>query len=159
MTVHRGEPDKWPDLFKQGKLHVVCVAAGGFTTCDFVASTLGGMKQEQEVWPLTQLVNQKREVGTFWPRMALTVLPQLSDDRDADLIDIYVLERYFADVAEVNREYIKLPDVLVDLNSYLKWGNLQKPNDARYKRAISVAVRVLGAEPSIHNLWIANMLT
>lgn len=34
-TIHEGSPAEWPELFKQGKLHVVCVASGGLTTCDF----------------------------------------------------------------------------------------------------------------------------
>lgn len=32
---------------------------------DFAASTLGGMKQESEVWPLTKRVNRVGETGTF----------------------------------------------------------------------------------------------
>ncbi len=70
-----GAPEKWADLFKNKSLHVVCVAVGGLTTCDLAASTIGGMKQEGEVWPLTKKVNRLGETGTFWPRLPLTVVP------------------------------------------------------------------------------------
>ena len=69
IGIHREEPEDWPELFRERRLHVVCVAAGGLTTCDFCASTIGGMHQEAEVWPLTRRVNAVGETGTFWPRL------------------------------------------------------------------------------------------
>ena len=151
-TFLDGAPEDWPELFKQGKLHVVCVASGGLTTCDFVASTLSKMRQEQEVWPLTKRVNRLGEAGTFWPRFALTVVPQFAWESRAvsqDLSDF--LRKSFEDVAEANREHVKLPSLFLDLNPY--GGNYQRDV------ALPIARDILGAEPSILTVWIANQST
>jgi len=118
-NIHLEEFNGWLEGFKTNQVHVVCVAAGGLTTCDFLASTVGEMDQNKEVWPLTREVNLKGETGTFWPRFPLTVVPQFSWEGRGypDDIDLF-LERSFNDVVKANREYIKLDQLYVDLNSY-----------------------------------------
>ena len=152
ITIHECNPPEWPKLFEQRTLHVVCVASGGLTTCDFVASTLGKMRQEQEVWPLTMHVNREGETGTFWPRFALTVVPQFAWERRVMSENIQsFLRKTFEDVATANREHVRLPDVFLDLNPY--------GGDYQIELALPVAKEILGAEPSIRNLWVASKVT
>ncbi len=147
-VLHEGEPEHWVEQFKSGSLHLVCVASGGLTTCDFAASTVGGMRQEQEVWPLTKRVNRLGEVGTFWPRLALTVVPQTSWEERCAPEDIGAfLKRCFEDVAEANRLHIKLPDVFVDLNPYGGQFDLEK--------ALPIARDILSHEGTVRSLWFA----
>lgn len=151
-TRHEGAPRDWVERFKSGALHLVCVASGGLTTCDFAASTVGGMRQEQEVWPLTRRVNHLAETRTFWPRLPLTVVPQTSWEGRAapeDLDAFY--RRVFDDVAEVNRNRVKLPDLFVDLNPY----GGQFDRDA----ALPIAWDVLSCERTIVNIWFAAQVT
>lgn len=150
--VHDGEPKDWVERFKSNSLHLVCVASGGLSTCDFVASTIGGMRQEQEVWPLTQHVNRLGETGTFWPRLPLTVIPQTTwDGRGAQENIQAFLRKCFLDVAEANRLHIKLPDMFVDLNPY----------GGRFdgEKALPIAREVLSQESTIVNIWFAAQAT
>jgi hypothetical protein len=151
-TLHEGEPQDWVEKFKDGSLHLVCVAAGGLTTCDFAASTVGGMRQEQEVWPLTKRVNRLGETGTFWPRFPLTVVPQTSWEGRPAPEDINAfLRKCFFDAAEANRLHIKLPDVFVDLNPY--------GGQFEIVKALPIAREILSRENSISNLWFAAKAT
>jgi hypothetical protein len=151
-TVHNHELKDWPDKFKAKTIHLVCVAAGGLTTCDFAASTLGAMQQESEVWPLTKRVNRLGETGTFWPKLPMTVIPLLSwEDRPVPKdVDVF-LRSVFRDVAKANRDYIKLAVMYVDLNG---WGS---PYD--YARARRIAEDVLKDEASITELYFAPQTT
>lgn len=147
-VIHNGMPKEWPVLFRQRKLHVVCIASGGLTTCDFAASTIGGMRQEQEVWSLTKRVNHEGETGTFWPRFPLTVVPQLSwEDRSAPRDLEPFLRKSFWEVVKANRDYIKLPDVFLDLNPYGGHYDMEK--------ALIIAQEILCHDNTISNLWIA----
>lgn len=146
--LHEGEPPGWVERFKSGSLHLVCVASGGLTTCDFAASTIGGMRQDEEVWPLTKRVNRLGETGTFWPRLPLTVVPQTTWEGRSDPEDSEVfLRKCFWDVAEANRLHVKLVDVFVDLNPYGGQFDMEK--------ASPIAREVLSRESSILNLWFA----
>ena len=148
-NVCEGEPEDWVEKYKQGQLHLVCVAVGGLTTCDFAASTVGGMQQEQEVWPLTKRVNLEGETGTFWPRLSLTVVPQISWEQRPSPSDLdSFLRQSFMDVAKANREYVKLDDVFLDLNPY--GGHYDM------KKALPIAREILCSEKTIVNLWIAS---
>jgi hypothetical protein len=147
-----GEPEGWLDLFRNRALHLVCVAAGGLTTCDFAASTLGDMRQEYEVWPLTRQVNMLGETGTFWPRLLLTVVPTPyweGRPAPADLEEFY--RSSFLDVAKANREHIRLDVLFVDLNGY----------GTRYDFGIarSIAEAVLSNEAGIETLYFAPKAT
>lgn len=151
-TIVNGEPENWPDVFEAGKLHVVCVAEGGLTTCDLCACTLGGMKQEEEVWPLTKRVNLAGETGTFWPRFPLTVVPQpYWEGRPApsDLEDFY--RASFLDVATANREHVRLGVMFIDLNGY--------GTEYHFSAARRIAEDVLVCEPSIETIYFAEELT
>ena len=146
LTIHDQELAGWPELFKAKTLHLVCVAAGGLTTCDFAASTIGGMDQERELWPLTKRVNREGETGTLWPRFPLTVVPQLKwENRPTPQDKDQFLRQCFADVAKANRDYIKLEIMYVDLNPY--------GGDYDFKRARTIAEEVLTTEPSIMELY------
>lgn len=148
VTIINNAPKGWPDLFKTKSLHVVCVATGGLTTCDFVASTLGGMKQELEVWPLTKQVNHTGETGTFWPRFPLTVIPLTKwekRDETSDLESFY--RRSFTDVAKANREYIKLPEMFIELSGCERGIDVQT--------ARKIAEEVLSKETTIQTLFFA----
>lgn len=150
--IFNGEPKNWPDLFKGKELHVVCVAAGGLTTCDFAASTVGGMKQEAEVWPLTKKVNSLGETGTFWPQLPLTVVPTpIWEGRAApnNLGEFY--RQAFVDVAKANREYIKLDNLFVDLNGY--------GVNYDYDIARPIAETVLSTESIIKKIYFAKKAT
>jgi hypothetical protein len=148
-VIHKGTPKDWIERFKSFSLHVVCVASGGLTTCDFAASTIGGMKQEQEVWPLTKRVNQLGETGTFWPRLPLTVVPQTAFNGRPPIENIDdFLRNCFLDVAEANRLHIKQSDVYVDLNPYGGRFEMEK--------ALLIARQILSQESSIQNLWFAD---
>lgn len=151
-TLHDGTPDEWEGLFRSRSLHVVCVASGGLTMCDLAAATIGGMRQEDEVWPLTKQVNRLGETGTFWPRLSLTVVPQTKwETRGAPSDLAAFLRKCFLDVAEANRLHIKLPDVFVDLNPY---GGAFSMRDA-----VPIAREVLSREATIVNLWFASEVT
>lgn len=146
-TVHYCDLVDWTEKFKCGSLHLVCVAADGFTTCDCAASVIGGMNKVQEVWPFTREVNRRGEVGCFWPRLPLTLLPQTSWEGRPDRTDAHAfLQKCFSDVAEINRLHIKFPDVFVDLNSY--------GGDFETEIAFSIAREILSKETSISNLWL-----
>lgn len=143
-----GPPKGWPDLFKANSLHVVCVATGGLTTCDFVASTIGGMKQEAEVWPLTKHVNRVGETGTFWPRFPLTVIPQAKWEHRNDTHDLETFyRRSFDDVAKANREHIRLSEMFVELSG------CERGIDVNTARRI--AEDTLSKEPSIKTIYFA----
>ncbi len=147
-TFHDHELEDWHDKFKKKEIHLVCVANGGLTTCDFAASTLGGMKQESEVWPLTKRVNRIGETGTFWPELAMTVIPLLKwEGRPAPNDTEAFLKSVFLDVAKANREYIKLGVLYIDLNG---WGN-----SSDYALARRIAGEVLINEPSITDIYFA----
>jgi len=151
-TVHDQELKDWPDKFKAKTIHLVCVATGGLTTCDFAASTLAGLKQESEVWPLTKKVNRIGETGTFWPKFPMTVIPLLSwEDRPAPKDVDEFLGNVFRDVAKANRDCIKLDQMFVDLNG---WGS---PYD--YARARRIAEEVLKNEASITEIYFAPKAT
>jgi len=151
-TFLNGEPDDWIEKFKRSSIHFVCVASGGLTACDFVASTVGGMLQEQEVWPLTKRINRLGETGTFWPRLTLTAVPQFSfETRHApEDLDSF-LESIFTDVVRANNTYIKLPDLYVDLNNY--GGHFD------FSMALPIARQVLSNDHSISRVWFADELT
>lgn len=145
-TLHKGEPPNWVERFKNGSLHLVCVASGGLTACDFAASTIGVMRQQEEVWPLTYRVNEMGETGTFWPRLSLTVVPQMAWEtrkKPEDLENFF--RTCFLDVAKANRLYVKQADVFVDLNSGGGYF------DTRI--ALPIAREILMNESSIKNLW------
>lgn len=147
-TVHEHELEDWPDKFKKKEIHLVCIANGGLTPCDFAASTLGGMNQELEVWPLTKRVNRIGETGTFWPKLSMTVIPLLKwAGREAPNDSDAFLRIIFQDVAKANRDYIKLGLLYVDLNG---WGN---SND--YSQARRIAEEILKDEPSITDIYFA----
>ena len=150
-TIYNQELAGWPDKFKAMAIHLVCVAAGGLTTCDFAASTIGGMNQEGEVWTLTKRVNREGETGTFWPRFPLTVVPQLKWEARTTRDKDNFLRRCFADVAKANRDHVKLSVMYVDLNPY--------GGDYDYKRARTISEEVLKAEPSISEIYFAPELT
>ena len=151
-NIHDHDLKDWPDKFKAKTIHLVCVAAGGLTTCDFAASTLGGMKQESEVWPLTKKVNRLGETGTFWPKFPLTVIPLLSwEDRPAPKDVDEFLRSVFRDVAKANRDHIKLGGMYGDL---IGWDT---PFD--YARARRIAEEVLKNETSITEIHFAPKAT
>ena len=151
-TIYNQELAGWPDRFRAKTIHLVCVAAGGLTTCDCAASTIGGMNQEGEVWPLTKRVNREGETGTFWPRFPLTVVPQLKwETRQAPQDKAQFLRRCFADVAKANRDHVKLGIMYVDLNPY--------GGDYDFKRARTIAEEVLKSESSINEIYFATELT
>lgn len=144
--IYHHELPEWPKHFTERTIHFVRVAAGGLTACDFAASTIGRMNQESEVWPLSKQVNRFGETGTFWPRLPLTIVPQLIWDSRPSHQDMKeFLRRCFADVAEANREYVRLTVMLVDLNSY---GGCYD-----YKKARSIAEEVLATEATINELY------
>lgn len=144
--------DNWCDKFEAKEIHLVCVATGGLTICDFAASTIGGMNQEREVWPLTKKVNGTGETGTFYPRFSLTVVPLLKwEDRPTPDDPEDFLKRSFEDVAKANRDYIKLRTLYIDLNGY---GSDYPFDDAR-----RIAEIVLAAEPSIETIYFAPKAT
>lgn len=152
VVIHDGGLSDWIERFKSRTLHFVCVASSGLTPCDFTASTLGGMRQEDDVRPLTRRVNRKGETGTFWPKLPLTVVPQISwEGRQAPHDIDGFLRQCFEDVAKANREYVKLPEMFIDLN----------PCGGRFDmdRAMAVAREVLSREESISNIWFADKLT
>lgn len=110
-VIYDGELKDWPDRFREKAVHLVCVAAGGLTTCDFSASTIGGMGQESEVWPHTKRVNRMGETGTFWPKLPLTVLPKVKWDGRPQPPDLEVfLTQCFSDVEKANREHEETKD-------------------------------------------------
>lgn len=147
-TIHYKDIDNWCDKFKAKEIHLVCIAAGGLTTCDCAASTIGGMNQENEVWPLTKKVNRIGETGTFHPRFPLTVVPLLEwEDRPKPVDTDDFLTRSFQDVAKANREYIKLKTLYIDLNG---WGSAYP-----FYRAREIAERVLATESSIETIYFA----
>jgi hypothetical protein len=151
-TIHDQEIDNWCNKFKAKEIHLVCVAAGGLTTCDCAASTIGGMNQEREVWPLTKKVNRIGETGTFHPRIPLTVVPLLKwEDRPTPDDPDDFLRRSFQDVAKANRDYIKLKTLYIDLDG---WGSAYLFDDAR-----RIAETVLAAEPSIDHIYFAPKAT
>jgi hypothetical protein len=149
MTIiHDKELDNWCDKFKAKEIHLVCVATGGLTTCDCAASTIGGMDQHGEVWPLTKRVNRLGEAGTFYPRLPLTVVPLIKwEDRPAPDDSDEFLRRSFEDVAKANREYIKLKTLYIDLNG---WGS-----DYPFDRAREIAEIVLARDPDIETIYFA----
>lgn len=122
--------------------------------CDFAASTLGGIEQDK-VWKYTREVNKKGEVGTFWPRFPLTVLPQSYWEgrypRDRD----HFFEACLKDVALANREHVKLKDMYIDFNDYyggLFHSGVTKRSEIR--TAKSFARRILPEFAEIETLWI-----
>lgn len=151
-TIIDQELDHWPDKFKAKAIHLVCVATGGLTTCDCAASTIGGMNQEREVWPLTKKVNRLGETGTFYPRFPLTVVPLLKwEDRPEPSDTDDFLRRSFQDVLKANRDYIKLKTLYIDLNG---WGS-----DYPFDRARQIAEEVLSGDPGIETVYFAPKAT
>lgn len=146
VRLFYGKPPGWVDKYKNNTLHLVCAASLGRTMCDLAASRIGRMKQTQEVWPLTMRVNIHGETGTFWPLLPLTVVPQLSwPGRHAPVnLDEFLL-KCFLDVAEANRDLVRLPDLFVDLNPY--GGDFDKES------AMPIARDTLAQEGSIKNIW------
>ena len=151
-TIHDKELDNWGDKFRAKEIHLVCVATGGLTTCDCAASTIGGMNQEREVWPLTKKVNRVGETGTFHPRFPLTVvpLPRWEDRPEPDDTDEF-LRRSFEDVAKANRDYIGLKTLYIDLNG---WGS-----DYPFEQARKIAEEVLSEDPIIKTIYFAPKAT
>lgn len=145
--IHDQELTDWQDKFKAREIHLVCVAAGGLTTCDFAASTLGGMDQK-DVWPLTLKVNQAGETGTFHPRLPLTVLPLLKwENRPEPSDDEEFLRQSFRDVVTANREHVKLKTLYIDLNG---WGF-----DYDYELARRIAEEVLTNATDVETIYFA----
>lgn len=154
--IFENEPQDWTVQFKQKKIHFVCVAAGGLTMCDFAASTLGHMKQEQEVWALTKRINTLGETGTFWPRLPLTVLPQTTWESRYSEGDESFFKKCMQDVATANRDHVKLMDMYLNLADY--YGGLFRSEASRkheIKTAIAMAKEILPIEANIENLWIS----
>ncbi|QCS49245.1 hypothetical protein FEK30_07245 [Picosynechococcus sp. PCC 11901] len=151
-TIVDQELDKWPDKFKAKEIHLVCIATGGLTTCDCAASTIGGMSQEREVWPLTKRVNRQGETGTFYPRFPLTVVPLLKWEDRPEPTDIGdFLRRSFRDVLKANRDYIKLKTLYIDLNG---WGSYYPFDQAR-----QIAEEILSGDPGIETIYFAPKAT
>lgn len=150
--IHDKELDNWCDKFKAKEIHLVCVATGGLTTCDCAASTIGGMDQHGEVWPLTKRVNRLGETGTFYPRLPLTVVPLLQwEERPSPADSDDYLRRCFADVAKANRDYIKCSTLYIDLNG---WGS-----DYPFEQARRIVEDVLAAESNIEMICFAPKAT
>ncbi len=151
-TIFDQELDKWTDKFKAKEIHFVCIATGGLTACDFAASTIGGMNQEREVWPLTIKVNRQGETGTFYPRLPLTVVPLLKwKDRPVPTDTDDFLRRSFRDVLKANCDYIKLKTLFIDLNG---WGS-----DYLFDRARQIAEEILSGDPGIETIYFAPKAT
>lgn len=127
----------WGEMFRAGKLHLVCVASGGLTICDTAACSIGGMNQMDEVWPITRKVNELGETGTFWPRFPLTVLPLFKWDRSGSRIcdEQDFLVRSFERVLSINRDLVKLRTMFIDCNG---WGCTYN-----YREAVRAAESVL----------------
>lgn len=102
------------ELFKENKVHVVCPANGGLTFCDTYAMSKG-MKQD-DVWKLTKHVNDKNEVGTFYPNLSLTVIPLevWNSRKESNLEDFY--NKHLRDVFDAHNNYIKCEYIHFILN-------------------------------------------
>ena len=146
IEIIEENPKDHAELFKNEILHVVCMADGGLTMCDFFASTIGGMNQQDEVWPLTKEINKKGEVGTFWPKMPLTIIPKTSwEGRKENNLEGFFI-KCFQDVAESNREYVQLKSMYLTINEY---------DTEERMIALIQAKKILSNSAAIEKLWIS----
>lgn len=116
-SIYNNEPENWCDRFKAKEIHVICVAAGGLTSCDYAAATIGGMNQRQEVWPITLKANEAGTATTFFPQLTLSAIPQIIWEKRPKPADEEVfLREQFQEVAQINRKIIGSKTLYVDLN-------------------------------------------
>lgn len=136
-------------MFQQRKLHLVCVAATGLTTCSACAGIDAETLQKK-----VDEVNRRGETGTFWPVTLMTIVPLLRCEEregpDEDGVDDF-LRRSFQDVAIANRDYIKQKTLHIDLNGWIAGYD--------YRRARKIAEEVLGNDPEIDTIYFAPSAT
>ena len=116
-SIYDSEPEDWRTRLKAQEIHMICVAAGGLTSCDHAAATVCGLDQREEIWPVTLKANEAGTTATFFPRLTLTVIPQIiwnNRPKPADE-DAFLKER-FQEVAQINCEIIRSNTLYVDLN-------------------------------------------
>lgn len=141
IKLHKGLPEDLYERYLAKSIHLVCIAQTGLTCCSLYAEHIGGVSHT-ELEQMVARVNKLNETGTFWPRLPLTIIPEIDsfspyhrEDSHDDLI-----RTYFVDVVTANQNHIKSTDIALDIHGY--------PNES-----IEIAIRALSEDPNIENIW------
>ncbi|ALJ00687.1 hypothetical protein [Rufibacter tibetensis] len=101
------------DLFGK-RIHLVCPAAIGLSTCGAFVQMDGGLNSE-EAEKGVSTVNQMNETGTFYPKMYMTVLPLSQFGERDDFGNIGLMKKHIEDAFEANEKYLKSAELIFDL--------------------------------------------
>ena len=139
---------------------MICVAAGGLTSCDYAAATVCGMDQREEVWPVTLKANETGTTATFFPRLTLTVIPQITwEKRPKPADEDTFLKARFQEVAQINLEIIRSKTLYVDfngLNPDCFFASARKyAEEALFQKARRVGEETLSAFQEIEEIFFA----
>lgn len=159
-SIYNTEPENWSNRFKAREIHVICVSAGGLTSCDYAAATIGGMDQHEEVWPITLKANEDGTATTFFPRLTLTVIPQIiSGKRPKPADEEVFLKDRFHEVAQINREIIGSKTLYVDLNGLnpdcFFESARRSAEETLFRKARRIAESTLSASEEIEEIFFA----
>jgi len=101
---------------RDNKVHLICVANYGLTNyggCAHLVRDLGPMTPEE----YAEQVNMKNEPGTFYPKVAMTILPFSRGTGRDDTGNTRVMGRHIEDCFEANEKYAKSPEIYFALDS------------------------------------------
>ena len=97
--------DLQDDLLSK-KVHLVCISVNTLTTFNAYATAILKMTFEDAV-SYSEIVNKKNEVGNFYPKHNLTIVPlSIYQDRN-DFGNREILKKHILDCFASNEKYIK----------------------------------------------------
>lgn len=101
--------------FLEKKIHLVCPASNGLTTFNVFACIIGKMSSE-EANQMVDLVNEKNETGTLYPKLNLTIVPVTNDNGRNDTGNKKIIRKHILDCFESNEKYIKCSKLIFALD-------------------------------------------
>ncbi len=98
------------------KAHLVCISINALTTFNVYAEAVLGMSFEDAA-SHSETVNRKNEVGNFYPKHNLTIVPlSIYQDRN-DFGNREIFEKHVLDCFESNEKYIKCRKLIFGMES------------------------------------------
>jgi hypothetical protein len=98
--------------FRAKRLHVVCVAVNALTFYNAFAVDVANGISTEEAQAFADTVNNHNEVGTLWPKFAMTLIPLTRWKDRNDVGDHDVMSRHIRDAFLANREYVKCNEIV-----------------------------------------------
>lgn len=103
------------------QIHIVCAAQNGLTHLNFYTE-LWCRIDKVTVNKAVEIINSKKETGTLYPLLNITILPKSEKktdwNRNSDILSKMELKNCILDVFKANNEYIKCESIYFSLEPF-----------------------------------------